>query len=140
VWGYVLLLGSVVCVGFDRVLGLTAGWMRDVAAAHAIQRRLDALRFDWAAEGVREVLGPAEGTAAEAAERCLTLLRRFCEDVTDLVRTETADWMASFGADAATWRTQSAPAAAAAPAAAPRMPHTGARPNMPRQRPPEGPR
>lgn len=144
-WGYVALLCAGVCVAVDRVLGLTSGWMRDVATAQAVQRRLEVLRFDWASESVREVLGPTEGTAAEAAERCLAILRRFCDDVADLVRMETSDWMVDFGASAAgaSLRTQSAawwPTRVAEPPAGPRLAHPSTRPNMPRQRPPEGPR
>jgi hypothetical protein len=142
VWGYLALLFAGVCLGFDRLFGLTSGWMRDVATAQAVRRRLDTLRFDWASESVREVLGPTDGTAAEAAERCLAILRRFCDDVADLVRMETADWMVDFGAGAAgaPLRTQSAAWWPAAPSAAPRPAYPGTRPNMPRQRPPEGPR
>jgi len=118
--------------------------MRDVATAQAVQRRLETLRFDWASESVREVLGPTEGTAAEAAERCLAILRRFCEDIADLVRMETSDWMVDFGAGTAggPLRTQSAawwPSRADSPIPA-RLPHPNNRPNMPRQRPPDGPR
>jgi hypothetical protein len=141
----VALLGAAICVGLDRVFGLTAGWMRDVATAQAVQRRLDALRFDWASESVREVLGPTEGTAAEAAERCLGVLRRFSDDVSELVRTETADWMVDFHAGSPQLRTQSLAggwghrAEGGAPVGRfPLLP--GGRPNMPRQRPPEGPR
>jgi hypothetical protein len=118
--------------------------MRDVATAQAVQRRLDALRFDWASESVREVLGPTEGTAAEAAERCLGVLRRFSDDVSDLVRTETGVWMVDFRAGSAPLRTQSLVGwgqrhEAGAPVGRfPLLP--GGRPNMPRQRPPEGPR
>ncbi|GAU66408.1 hypothetical protein SSP35_03_00560 [Streptomyces sp. NBRC 110611] len=141
-WGCLSLLLAAVCVGCDRYFGLTTGWMRDLATAQAIHRRLEALQFDWAAESVREVLGPAEGTASEAAERCLGALRLFNEDLGELVRAETADWMAEFGAAPAP------PAArAAAPSAAPRPENAGApgrfavphrpRPHMPRQRPPE---
>ncbi|MFI0894988.1 SLATT domain-containing protein [Streptomyces sp. NPDC020983] len=142
-WGYLALLLATVCVAADRVLGLTAGWMRDVGTAQGVERRLEQLRFDWASESVREVLGPAEGTAGEAAERCLAILRRFCDDVADLVRMETADWMVDFGQGAAgtPLRTQS-PAwtpARTEPPPPPRVPHPSARPNMPRQRPPESP-
>jgi hypothetical protein len=143
-WGYVALLGAVVCVGLDRAFGLTAGWMRDVATAQAVQRRLDTLRFDWASESVREVLGPTEGTAAEAAERCLGVLRRFSDDVSELVRAETADWMVDFRAGSAPLRTQSLVGwgqrhEGGAPVGRfPLLP--GGRPAMPRQRPPEGPR
>lgn len=138
-WGYLALLSCVACVAVDRFFGVTSGWIRDVATAQAVQRRLQVLRFDWASESAREVLGPAEGTAGEAAERCLAVLRRFSEDITELVRAETADWMVEF-------RTGSAPLGLQNGGAVPRaegasngrvaMP-PGARPNMPRQRPPE---
>ncbi|MCF6523586.1 SLATT domain-containing protein [Streptomyces sp. JJ36] len=144
-WGFVGLLGAVLCAGCDRWFGLTSGWMRDVATAQAVQRRLEALQYDWAAESVREILGPAEGTASEAAERCLGVLRRFSEDVTELVRAETTDWMVEFRSSPAPLRVQTNGAAGSArgeglPAAF-RTPFApGARPSMPRQRPPEGPR
>lgn len=142
-WGYLALLLAVACLGLDRCFGLTSGWMRDVATAQAVQRRLEALRFDWASESVREVLGPTEGTAAEAAERCLGVLRRFCEDIAELVRLETADWMVDFSAGAGPLRTQSVvPYGSRADAAPGARVHVlpSSRPNMPRQRPPESPR
>ena len=128
----------------DRYFGLTSGWMRDVATAQAVQRRLEALQFDWASESVREVLGPTEGTATEAVERCLAVLRRFCEDVSELVRTETAGWMVDFGSGSAPLFMQSLVAQGTRPeGGAPRTAsrcRRGTRPNMPRQRPPEPPR
>ncbi|MFE5208439.1 SLATT domain-containing protein [Streptomyces sp. NPDC056600] len=141
-WGYLSLLLALACGGADRFFGVTSGWMRDMATAQAVQRRLQALQFDWASENVREVLGPTEGTAGEAAERCLGVLRRFSEDVTELVRAETADWMGEF-------RRGDVPAAArgavdggrsevAVPVGgAGRFSLAAPRPNMPRQRPPE---
>lgn len=125
----------------DRYFGLTSGWIRDVATAQAVQRRLQALQFDWASESVREVLGPTEGTASEAAERCLGVLRRFSEDVTELVRAETADWMVEFRSGPAPLALQSVgvvPARAESSHPSGRFPlPPGTRPNMPRQRPPE---
>ncbi|MEV8316183.1 SLATT domain-containing protein [Streptomyces sp. NPDC059900] len=140
-WGFVSLLAGAACVGCDRFFGLTSGWMRDVATAQAVQRRLQVLQFDWASESVREVLGPTEGTASEAAERCLGVLRRFSEDVTELVRAETSDWMVEFRSGPAPLAMQAAVPASrgeggsSLPARAALPP--GARPNMPRQRPPE---
>lgn len=146
-WGFVGLLAAAVCAACDRYFGLTSGWMRDVATAQAVQRRLETLQYDWATESIREVLGPTEGTASEATERCLGVLRRFSEDLTELVRTETADWMVEFRAGTAPLRTQSAEpgtprregAQSGHPAPRMQLP-PGVRPNMPRQRPPEGPR
>ncbi|MGW3952398.1 SLATT domain-containing protein [Streptomyces sp. NPDC004752] len=142
-WGYLALMLAVACLGTDRFFGVTSGWMRDVATAQAVQRRLQVLQFDWASESVREVLGPAEGTAGEAADRCLGVLRRFSEDMTELVRAETADWMVEFRAGTAPLGLQTAlatgprPDTPGAPGRFPTPPGTPARPNMPRQRPPE---
>ncbi len=143
-WGYVSLALSAVCLGADRAFGLTSGWMRDVSTAQALQRRLEAFQFDWASECVREVLGPTEGTAGEAAERCLGVLRRFCEDVSELVRSETSDWMLEFRATMTQLPTQ-APGVwggrseTGSGAQVRVLPPPGTRPTMPRQRPPEGP-
>ncbi|WP_373311843.1 SLATT domain-containing protein [Streptomyces aurantiogriseus] len=143
-WGYLALLCAVACVAADRFFGVTSGWIRDVATAQAVQRRLQVLQFDWASESVREVLGPAEGTASEAAERCLGVLRRFSEDVTELVRVETADWMVEFRTGAGPLGMQGAGASGGGRGevggSSGRFslpPGAGARPNMPRQRPPE---
>ncbi|MEV5516471.1 SLATT domain-containing protein [Streptomyces flaveolus] len=142
-WGYLALLLGVACVAGDRYFGVTAGWMRDMATAQAVQRRLQALQFDWASESVREVLGPADGTASEAAERCLGVLRRFSEDVTELVRAETADWMVDFRAGSAPLGLQSLGGGGGRSDVGAGVPgrfsvaSNGARPNMPRQRPPE---
>ncbi|WP_435134098.1 SLATT domain-containing protein [Actinacidiphila sp. bgisy144] len=134
-WGYLALLLAGACAAADRLLGLTTGWMRDMATAQAVQRRVDAFRFDWAAEGVREVLGPAEGTGAEAVERCLGVLRGFCDDIADLVRVETSDWMSAFGSPCPT----ATPAPPSRPEPRPRSPRP-TRITMPHQRPPEPPR
>lgn len=142
-WGYPALLLAVACVAVDRFFGVTSGWIRDVATAQAVQRRLQVLQFDWASESVREVLGPAEGTASEAAERCLAVLRRFSDDVTELVRTETADWMVEFRSGPAPMGIQTAGASGGRSDVGgglgrfPMLPGANARPNMPRQRPPE---
>ncbi|ARF73461.1 SLATT domain-containing protein [Streptomyces sp. NPDC012600] len=146
-WGYLSLLLGAACMACDRYFGLTSGWIRNLATAQAVQRRLQVLQFDWASECVRETLGPAEGTASEAAERCLGVLRRFSEDVTELVRSETADWMVEFRAGPAPMGTQALVSGSAGGRAEPgalpgrfAMPSVAARPNMPRQRPPEAPR
>ncbi|MEU9849743.1 SLATT domain-containing protein [Streptomyces sp. NPDC047985] len=146
-WGYLSLLLGAACMACDRYFGLTSGWIRSLATAQAVQRRLQVLQFDWASESVREVLGPTEGTASEAAERCLGVLRRFSEDVTELVRTETADWMVEFRAGPAPMGLQALSSGGAGGgrtehgAQPGRFPmQTIARPNMPRQRPPESPR
>ncbi|KJK56790.1 SLATT domain-containing protein [Saccharothrix sp. ST-888] len=143
-WGYVGLVFAAASLGADRVFGLTSGWMRDVSTAQALQRRLEAFQFDWASECVREVLGPTEGTAGEAAERCLGVLRRFCEDISDMIRSETSEWMLEFRATMTQLPTQAAGpwggrSEGGSGAQVRVLPSPGTRPTMPRQRPPEGP-
>ena len=142
-WGYVGLLLGGACLGADRGFGLTSGWMRDVSTGQALQRRLEAFQFDWASECVREVLGPTEGTASEAAERCLGVLRRFCEDVSDMVRMETSEWMLEFRASMTQLPTQTPGSwggrTEGSGAQVRVLPPLGGRPTMPRQRPPESP-
>ncbi|MEU6384775.1 SLATT domain-containing protein [Streptomyces bauhiniae] len=138
-WGYLALLLAVACAGADRAFGLTSGLLRDTVAAEEVVRRLRTLQFDWAAECAREMLGPAEGTAAEAVERCLGILRRFSEDVADLVRTETTEWLLDTRAARPPLALHTTPRPRHDPPspARPFTPHSGPRPNMPRQRPPE---
>ncbi|WP_329384032.1 SLATT domain-containing protein [Streptomyces sp. NBC_01716] len=146
-WGYLSLLLAVACLGCDRYFGVTSGWMRNVATAQAVQRRLQTLQYDWASECVREVLGPTDGTASEAAERCLVVLRKFSEDITELLRAETTDWMVEYRSGPAPPVTQSAVIGGMGTTAradgfggimSGRLPlPPGTRPNMPRQRPPD---
>ncbi|MGV9785829.1 SLATT domain-containing protein [Streptomyces sp. NPDC003435] len=140
-WSCLALLLAAACAGVDRGFGLTSGWLRDMAAAQALDRRLRTLQFDWAAESAREVLGPAEGTAAEAVDRCLGILRRFSEDVAEVVRAETTDWLLEFRTGRPPLSVHTAPPAPRPDCAAPAPRHFpspgGPRPNMPRQRPPE---
>lgn len=90
-WGYVLLAGAGVCFGFDRFLGLSSAWMRDMVTAQRIQRRLQVFQFDWTA------LDAARGGAAVAAiEPYLTLLRDFATDLSDLMIEETSEWVSEF--------------------------------------------
>lgn len=91
-WGYVLLAGAGVCFGFDRFLGLSAAWMRDMTTAQRIQRRLQVFQYDWTAlEAARALDG-----GAIAVEPYLTLLRGFVTDLSDLMISETGEWVSEF--------------------------------------------
>lgn len=91
-WGYVLLAGAGVCFGFDRVLGLSAGWMRDMTTAQRIQRRLQAFQFDWTALDAARAI---DGTSV-SVEPYLTLLRDFATGLSDLMIEETGEWVSEF--------------------------------------------
>jgi hypothetical protein len=91
-WGYLLLAGAGVCFGFDRFLGLSAGWMRDMTTAQRIQRRLQSFQFDWMA---LDAASAVSGTAA-VVEPYLTLLRGFSMDLSDIMIEETSEWVSEF--------------------------------------------
>jgi hypothetical protein len=93
-YGYALFAAAAACVAFDHFFGLSSGWMRDVVTAQALHARLEALRFDWAAECARSALTTRR--TMDEVDRQLTLLRDFSDDMVGLTSAETAEWMAEF--------------------------------------------
>ncbi|BBB01149.1 hypothetical protein RVR_8416 [Actinacidiphila reveromycinica] len=101
-WGYVLLAAAAGCKGFDHFFGLSASWMRDIAAAHALRFELGEVRLEWAADVLRA--GPAGQVRPDAplepaeVERQLALIGRLTAAVRGQVERETSTWQAEFGA------------------------------------------
>jgi hypothetical protein len=91
-WGYVLLALAATCIGFDRFFGLSSGWMRSMTTAQALERRLEQLQYDWAAECARSA-PPAPSTPSRSRT---ALLRAFSDDVAALLQQETASWVLEF--------------------------------------------
>lgn len=149
VWGHLALLCAALCLAGDRCLGLTSGWTRNDAAARAVVRRLESLRYEWATEAAREALGPAgpgTGTGTgEAAVRGLSLLHRFTDDVSEIVRTAAGERFTAPGHGPVPSQPQQRqhpqPAVGPRPARPDGRHGTpgggGVRPSVPRQRPPE---
>lgn len=90
-WGYVLLALAGGCAAFDHFFGLSSGWMRDMATSHALQHRLLKFRLTW----ITLTAGKAVVDGAEISAR-LDLVRSFALDVSELVSTETGDWLTEF--------------------------------------------
>jgi hypothetical protein len=100
-WGYVLLAAAAGCKGFDHFFGLSAGWMRDIAVAHALRFELNTVRLEWAADVLRAGPAPAEahGLLEPAeVERQLALIVRLVDAVRGEVERETATWQTEFSA------------------------------------------
>jgi hypothetical protein len=93
-YGFVLLALAAACLGYDHFFGLSSGWMRDMITAQALQRRLEALRYDWAAECARSAL--TSRRQVEEVDRQLGLLREFSEDIVALTSSETSEWISEF--------------------------------------------
>lgn len=98
-WGYVLLAAAAGCKGFDHFFGVSAGWMRDIAVAHALRTELNAVRLEWAADVLRA--GPAADTPGELldaaeVERQLALVHRLASAVRGHLEGETAEWRTAF--------------------------------------------
>ena len=92
-WGYVLLALAAACVGFDRFFGLSSGWMRSMTTAQALERRLEQLQYDWAAECARSA---ARTVDPKQAQTRLALLRAVSDDMAALMQQETAEWVLEF--------------------------------------------
>src|SRR5215211_2706551 len=69
-WGYVLLAVAAACIGFDRFFGLSSGWMRSMTCAQALERRLEQLQYDWAAECARSAAAPSTPSRSRTAWPC----------------------------------------------------------------------
>ena len=81
------------CIGFDRFFGVSSGWMRSMTTAQALERRLEQLQYDWAAECARSA---ARTVDPKQVQNRLALLRSFSDDVAALLQQETAEWMLEF--------------------------------------------
>lgn len=92
-WGYVLLALAAACIGFDRFFGISSGWMRSVTTAQALERRLEQLQYDWAAECARSASRTVD---PKQVQNRLALLRAFSDDVAALLQQETASWVLEF--------------------------------------------
>jgi hypothetical protein len=92
-WGYVLLAMAAACIGVDRFFGLSSGWMRSMTCAQALERRLEQLQYDWAAECARSA---ARTIDPKQVQNRLALLRVFSDDVAALMQQETAEWVLEF--------------------------------------------
>ena len=92
-WGYVLLALAAACIGFDRFFGLSSGWMRSMTTAQSLERRLEQLQYDWAAECARSASRTVD---PKQVQNRLALLRVFSDDVAALMQQETAEWVLEF--------------------------------------------
>jgi hypothetical protein len=92
-WGYVLLALAAACIGFDRFFGLSSGWMRSMTTAQSLERRLEQLQYDCAAECARSASRTVD---PKQVQNRLALLRVFSDDVAALLQQETASWVLEF--------------------------------------------
>ncbi|WP_394429005.1 SLATT domain-containing protein [Streptomyces sp. SGAir0957] len=113
--GYVLLALAAGCKGFDHFFGLSAAWMRDMAAAQALRTKLSEFRLAWSREELRA--GPAaDGITAEDLEHRMDLITALVAAVHSQVEGETAGWLTEFAASEQQLRDQTAvPGPAPAP-------------------------
>ncbi|MFJ9038399.1 SLATT domain-containing protein [Streptomyces sp. NPDC102406] len=114
--GYVLLALAAGCKGFDHFFGLSAAWMRDMAAAQALRTKLSEFRLAWSREELRD--GSAEGITPEQLEQRMDLIGALVAAVHREVEGETAHWLTEFAASEQQLRAQTtAPGPAPGPPA-----------------------
>lgn len=93
-WGYVAFAMAAGCVGFDHFFGLSSGWMRDMAAAQALQRRLTVFQLDDAATTLTTAQAGDETVLVEQ----LRNVRSFVDQVSTIIDAETTEWAVEFRA------------------------------------------
>ena len=88
-----LLALAAAGIGFDRFFGLSSGWIRSMTTAQSLERRLEQLQYDWAAECARSASRTVD---PKQVQNRLALLRAFSDDVAALLQQETAEWVLEF--------------------------------------------
>ncbi|MCQ4211535.1 SLATT domain-containing protein [Streptomyces longispororuber] len=105
--GYVLLALAAGCKGFDHFFGLSAAWMRDMAAAQALRTRLSEFRLAWTREELLCAGAAPDGPAGpdrqdrqdrQDLERRMELISGLVTAVHSQVEGETASWLTEFKA------------------------------------------
>ncbi|MFJ8822789.1 SLATT domain-containing protein [Streptomyces sp. NPDC102467] len=113
--GYVLLAAAAGCKGFDHFFGLSAAWMRDMAAAQALRTKLSEFRLAWSREELRAG-ALADGITPRDLELRMDLITGLVSAVHAQVEGETANWLTEFAASEQQLREQTVvPGPAAAP-------------------------
>jgi hypothetical protein len=108
--GYVLLALAAGCVGFDHFFGLSAGWMRDITTAQALQGQLSRFQVAWATwQAAYAGIHTPDEPAAPGVAPALVLLDGLIADVVALTSHETAQWVDEFSASMASLRRQTVP-------------------------------
>lgn len=104
--GYVFLAVAAGCVAFDHFFGLSAGWMRDIAALQALQSRLARFQLDWARWQAAQA--GADGAAVDVTA-ALDLIDELVTGVAQVTEAETAQWITDFTSSVAALRQQASP-------------------------------
>jgi hypothetical protein len=89
-WGYVFLGSAAACIAFDRLFGLSAAWMRDIAGAQAADRTLSELYCEWAS------IQTTENQAGSRIDRQIALLKHISQTLGDILGSETSAWRLEF--------------------------------------------
>jgi conflict system pore-forming effector with SLATT domain len=90
--GYVFLGLSGGLLLFDKLFGVSAGWIRFISAAQSLEALLDGLRLDWATTGIEQGAEADCTVLAKRAEILTTAASRFHA----VIDQETKEWAAEF--------------------------------------------
>jgi hypothetical protein len=85
---------SAGCIGFDRLFGYSASWMRYVTALLDLESQLELLQFSWARRALESrVTGT---TRSDNLSASLNLLQNALVSVNQGLKTETLEWITNF--------------------------------------------
>lgn len=85
---------SAGCIGFDRLFGYSASWMRYVTALLDLESQLELLQFSWARRALESRLTGT--TRSDNLSASLNLLQATLVSVNQGLKTETLEWITNF--------------------------------------------
>lgn len=92
-WGYIALGVAASAIGFDRYLGLSSGWMRDMRVCQALDFQFLAMQHDWLRWSMRYVDASDKDTDSPDIAG---ILHEYSERCQLLVSLETNEWITEF--------------------------------------------
>lgn len=93
-WGYVFFALALAIYWYDKLFGLSTGWMRYIATQMAVEKALKEFQYDWL------ILRTQPSSQADAqnanTQALLQKMRDFTSQVETLVKQETDAWVLEF--------------------------------------------
>jgi len=93
-WGYVFFALAGAIYGYDKLFGLSTGWMRYIVTQMALEKALKEFQYDWLI--LRAQLQKQPAKYAVDSRTLLQKVRDFTSQVESLVKQETDAWVLEF--------------------------------------------
>lgn len=93
-WGYVFFAVALAIYWYDKLFGLSTGWMRYITTQMAVEKALKEFQYDWLI--LRTQLNSQADTQNANTQALLQKMRDFTSQIEALVKQETDAWVLEF--------------------------------------------